>query len=104
MVSPNEKTVTVQRRGPTILTCYNFRVSDSNREEITSRVIRNGFPEPTDNDWSTATPEERIEAVWTPTKLCWGWNDSSSSEPRMQRTVTRVQRGRSSEATKDLEQ
>ena len=69
-------------------------MSDARNEEITSRVIRNGLPEPPDNDWPMATAEERIEAVWTLTKLCLAWNTLSQSEPRLQRTVTRVQRAR----------
>jgi hypothetical protein len=67
---------------------------DSPNEQISVRVIRNGAPEPPDNDWSTTTPEERIEAVWTLTELCMAWNQSSTSEPTFQRTVTRVQRAR----------
>ncbi len=65
---------------------------DSRRKEITVRVIRDGLPEPPDNDWSAASPEERIEAVWTLTELCLAWNNPSSSEPRLQRAITRVQR------------
>lgn len=39
--------------------------------EIVSRVIRPGEQEPPDSeDWSDATPDERIEAVWTLTKAC----------------------------------
>jgi len=67
---------------------------DSRNEQITVRVIRGGLPEPLDNDWSMASPEERIEAVWTLTELCMAWNKPSTSEPRLQRTVTRVQRAR----------
>ena len=67
---------------------------DSPKEQISVRVIRNGAPEPPDNDWSKATPEERIEAVWTLTELGLAWNALSSSEPTFQRTVTRVQRAR----------
>lgn len=65
---------------------------DSLNKEISVRVIRNGLPEPPDNDWLMASPEERVEAVWTLTKLCLAWNNPSESEPRLQRTVTRVQR------------
>lgn len=61
-------------------------------KQITTRVIRDGLPEPPDNDWSMATPEERIEAVWTLTELCMAWNNTSTSVPRLQRTITRVQR------------
>ena len=67
-------------------------LDDPRREQITARVIRNGSPEPSDNDWSMATPEERIEAVWTLTELCLRWNNPSESVPRLQRTVTRLQR------------
>ena len=45
---------------------------DSRRNQITVRVIRDGSPEPRDNDWSLASAEERIEAVWTLTELCLG--------------------------------
>ena len=66
-------------------------VDDSRRKQITVRVIRDGLPEPPDADWSMATPEERIEAVWTLTELCLAWNNPSTSVPSLQRTVTRVQ-------------
>jgi hypothetical protein len=55
-------------------------------------VIREGHPEPPDNDWLLTTPEERIEAVWTLTELCMAWNEQSDREPRLQRTITRLQR------------
>jgi len=41
---------------------------------------------------NNASPEERIEAVWMLTELCLAWNKPSASEPRLQRTVTRLQR------------
>ena len=59
---------------------------------MTARVIRDGSPEPPTNDWLSATAEERIEAVWMLTELCLAWNNPSTSEPRLQRTVTRLQR------------
>ena len=65
---------------------------DSRNEQIKVRVIRNGLTEPPDEDWSKASPEERIEAVWTLTELCFAWNKLSASEPRLQRTITRLQR------------
>jgi len=64
----------------------------SEDDKITGRVLRNGEPEPPDNDWAMATMEERIEGVWTLTKICMGWN-KSSDVPELQRTVTRVLRG-----------
>jgi hypothetical protein len=65
---------------------------DSRNEQIKVRVIRDGLPEPPDDDWLNASPEERIEAVWTLTKLCLAWNKPLAIEPRLQRTVTRLQR------------
>ena len=65
---------------------------DERNNQISVRVIRNGLPEPPDNDWTIATPEERIEAVWMLTELCLAWNNPSTSELRLQRTVTRLQR------------
>jgi len=59
-------------------------------KQITVRVIRDGSPEAPDNYWSKVSPEERIEAVWTLTKLCVAWNKPSTDVPRLQRTVTRV--------------
>jgi hypothetical protein len=67
---------------------------DSQNEEITDRIILNGSPEPPDNDWSMASPEERIEGVWMLTKICMGWNTPSTDVPRLQRTVTHLQRAR----------
>lgn len=67
-------------------------LEDSRNRQITVRVIRDGGPEPPDNDWLNASPEERIEAVWTLTELCMAWNKPLESEPRLQRTVTRLQR------------
>jgi hypothetical protein len=67
-------------------------VQNSRSEQIKVRVIRDGLPEPPDNDWLNDSPEERIEAVWMLTELCMAWNKLSASEPRLQRTVTRLQR------------
>jgi hypothetical protein len=69
-------------------------LEDSQNTEIEVRVIRDGLPEPQDNDWLMVSPEERIEAVWMLTKLCLAWNNPSEIEPRLQRTVTRLQRGK----------
>ena len=63
------------------------------RPNIEVKVIRNGQV-PRDNAWKDSTPEERIEAVWTLTKLCLAWNNQSTDEPRLQRTITRVQRNK----------
>ena len=64
----------------------------SRSRQMTVRVIRDGQPEPPDNEWPMTSAEERIEAVWTLTKLCMAWNEQSDFEPRLQRTITRLQR------------
>jgi hypothetical protein len=64
----------------------------SRRERMTVRVIRRARSESRDDDWTTSSPEERIEAVWTRTKLCLAWNQDSDHEPRLQRTITHLQR------------
>lgn len=63
-----------------------------NRKNRTARVIRPGDPPPDDCAWETATPEERINAVWDLTLLCLAWQGDQSVEPRLQRSVSRVQR------------
>ena len=54
------------------------------------RVIRGSRAEPPEDDRISTSPEERIEAVWTLTKLCMAWNEHSAHEPRLQKTVTRL--------------
>ncbi len=64
------------------------------RGEMTVTVFRNGLRQPRDDDWTGTSAEERIEAVWTLTKLCLAWKNHLTDEPRLQRTVTRLQRAR----------
>jgi hypothetical protein len=64
----------------------------SHRRQVTTRVIRPGESPPEERDWLEATPEERIEAVWTLTKACLGWEGQEADEPRLERSVSRVQR------------
>jgi hypothetical protein len=45
-----------------------------------------------DEAWKESTPAERIEAVWTLTKICMAWAGYQTDEPRLQRTITRIQR------------
>jgi hypothetical protein len=59
---------------------------------MTTRVIRDGHAEPIESEWADSSPEERIEAVWRLTKLCLAWSQELAGEPRLQRTVTRLQR------------
>jgi hypothetical protein len=62
------------------------------RKKITSRIVRPGEPVPDQQYWDTATPEERINAVWEMTLLCLAWQPNLSHEPRLQRSVSRIQR------------
>jgi hypothetical protein len=64
----------------------------SSKKEISISIIRDGQSETIKNEWADSTPEERIEGVWTLTKLCLAWNNPVTDEPRLQRTVTRIQR------------
>jgi hypothetical protein len=59
--------------------------------QITFSIIRDG-KEPPDDSWKDLSPAERIEMVWTLTKLSMNWNREWTDEPRMQRTVTRLLR------------
>lgn len=63
-----------------------------NRKHMTTRVIRPDAPPLDDAGWDTATPEERINAVWELTLLCLAWQGDQTDEPRLQRSVSRVQR------------
>ena len=64
----------------------------TSRNVVTSRVVRPGDAVPADDDWLSRTVEERIAGVWELTELCYAWNREGSGEPRLQRTVARVQR------------
>ena len=77
-------------------TGYNAHMEVSHkRKDMTARVIRPGDNAPQETGWETATPEERIDAVWELTLLCLAWDGNQGSEPRLQRSVSRVQRPRS---------
>lgn len=79
-------------RGPNRAWYNSSMVEVSLKKEVSSSIIRDGQPEGLDNDWNDSSPEERIEAVWTLTKLCLAWNNHLNDEPRLQRTITRIQR------------
>src|SRR5215813_15429278 len=64
----------------------------SEPRKITINIIRDG-KEPRDESWKDISLSERIEMVWTLTKLCMAWNNRwTGDEQRLQRTVTRLQR------------
>ena len=59
---------------------------------ITTRIRRPGDPGPEEDEWAGTTVEERIEAVWQLTLECLAWQGQEADEPRLQRSVVRVQR------------
>jgi hypothetical protein len=62
---------------------------------VSTRLIRRGDPAPSENDWASSTPSERIAGVWELTRQCLAWNREGVDEPRLQRDITRViRRGR----------
>ncbi len=72
---------------------YNwFMFEVSPPKEMFVRIIRDGQAEPIDDERDNSSPEERIEAVWTLTRLCLAWNNQLTNEPRLQRTITCLQR------------
>jgi len=71
-----------------------FMERDPQTRVVTSRIIRPGQAAPSDGGWEGSTPEERINAVWDLTLLCLAWTGDRASEPRLQRSVSRVQRPR----------
>src|SRR5882672_1960650 len=71
-----------------------FMERNPDRRNVTSRIIRPGQTAPAERDWEGSTPEERINAVWDLTLVCLAWSGDRASEPRLQRSVSRVQRPR----------
>lgn len=67
-------------------------ISIPNHRSCTSRVIRPGEAPPEDPQSAPLTPGERMEAVWTLTLACLAWNKDFVGEPRLQRSVVRIQR------------
>ena len=59
---------------------------------ITSRIIRPGDKVADESYWDEATPAERIAAVWELTLLCLAWEPNRTDEPRLQRSISRIQR------------
>jgi hypothetical protein len=74
--------------------CYNGSLMSENlpRKNITSRIIRPGDRMPQDDYWDKFTPEERMNAVWELTLLCLAWQPNQADEPRLQRSISRIQR------------
>jgi hypothetical protein len=64
------------------------------RDQATTRVIRLEEDDGAlDHDqWSGSTIEQRIAAVWELTLECLAWRDTDAGEPRLQRSVCRIER------------
>jgi hypothetical protein len=73
--------------------CYSLGMSGrSAKRVVTVRAVRGKDPGASANDWASATPEQRMSAVWELTRLCLLWNSKVRDAPRLQRSVVRVQR------------
>jgi hypothetical protein len=66
-------------------------MSAKEKRVITTKVFRAGEIPPED-DWTGSSAAERIDAVWELTRQCLAWNQTGTDEPRLQRSVSRVQR------------
>jgi hypothetical protein len=71
--------------------CRVVSTGDSSNRLIVTKVFRGG-EKPVEDDWETISVGERIEAVWVLTRQCIEWTRSGTDEPRLQRSVSRVQR------------
>ncbi len=69
-------------------------MSATNSSTRMSRIFRNGEApsglEPSD----LLPPEARMDAAWELTLQCLAWQGIDAIEPRLQRSVVRIQRGR----------
>lgn len=74
---------------------YNLSMNSPTRTAITSRVIRPGSSVAEESFWDTVTAAERIDGVWELTLLCLAWQPNQAHEPRLQRSISRIQRPRS---------
>lgn len=64
------------------------------RASATTHVFRPGEPPAGAVEWHAATAGSRMSAVWELTLQCLAWQGNGADEPRLQRSVVRVQRRR----------
>ena len=65
------------------------------RTTMTTRLFRSTQMAAAQNtDWRDSTMEQRIAAVWNLTLECLAWTQPDADEPRLQRSVCRVERRR----------
>lgn len=68
-------------------------MSETKAKRVVSvRAYRGQDPGEEERDWASATPEERMNAVWELTKLCLLWNAQGQDAQRLQRSIVRIQR------------
>ena len=58
----------------------------------TGRVIRPGDERVTDLSWASSTPGERMAAAWNLTLECLAMQGVDPGEPRLKKSVVRIQR------------
>jgi hypothetical protein len=91
---PQEQAESPEKRpGQASTSLVDWAVSMSTRQQrvVTTKIFRAGETPPED-DWSGSSVAERIDAVWELTRQCLAWNQTGTDEPRLQRSVSRVQR------------
>jgi hypothetical protein len=66
--------------------------SNAARRFVFTRVIRPGATASIDDDWEQASVNERIAAVGELTRQCLAWNRDPKNEPRLPRSISRIQR------------
>jgi hypothetical protein len=66
------------------------------RQQATTRLVRLSQDDRALDRaaWAGSTMEERIAAVWELTLECLAWSDPDAGEPRLQRSVCRLERRR----------
>lgn len=60
--------------------------------DVITQVIRGDDRLPDMPSREMATPESRMSAVWELTLQCMAWQPGAAGEPRLQRSVVRIQR------------
>ncbi len=64
------------------------------RGRIHVRVVRGADEAQEELEGLRMSPAERLEAVWALTMICHAWTNEDEDEPRLQRSVVRIQRPR----------
>jgi hypothetical protein len=72
-----------------------FMTAQQRRTAMTARLFRSTHSAAAQRtDWHDSTMEQRIAAVWDLTLECLAWTQPDAHEPRLQRSVCRVERRR----------